>query len=74
MYVLLISSEQLDGFYSCSGFRSSSIIGQGLVDMSILSPKVWGPKNKMAIFSEVAIMIWITFQQFMRNISLNETV
>lgn len=42
MYVL-ISCEQLNGFYSCLAFRGSTTIGQCLVDMSILSSKFGAP-------------------------------
>jgi hypothetical protein len=53
--------EQLDGFYSCSLFKNLCIVGQCLVNMNILAPKIealqMGPKNTKLQFSQTVILI-----------------
>jgi hypothetical protein len=43
--------------------------------MKITALKIWAlqiaPENKMAIYSETALKIFIKFQSFMKNITLN---
>jgi hypothetical protein len=62
-----LAPEQLVEFYSYSLFKSLTIIGQCLVEMNILAPKIGAlkmpptPPNNMTIFSKTAPTIVIEF-------------
>lgn len=76
MYVCmcaLLAPEWLDEFYSYSVFKSLSIIDQCPVNMDILTPKIealqMNPKNQIAVFTSMALMILIKFHRFVKIIS-----
>jgi hypothetical protein len=69
-------SEWLDGTYFYSVFKGLSLIGQCLMNMNILAPKIGAlqmdHKNKMAIFIKNCSNS-LDYISVMETISLNKT-
>jgi hypothetical protein len=71
-----LAPERLDGFYSRSAFKCSTIIGEHEYEHPV--SKNNGPSrgplnNKIAIFSKTTLTILIKFQKFMEAICPDET-